>query len=191
MKPIQSAVAAALLFGLTAGVAQANRDTDTTALFRNAGQSAGFFANSYGYAVFPTIGKGGLVIGGAHGTGHVYVHGHRIGRTSVTQLTFGMQAGGQAFSEIIFFADKAALERFTAGNFEFGGDISAVAITAGASADAGTNGADASASADKHNASAKGEYHDGVAVFTIAKGGLMYEVAVTGEKFSYEANPAK
>jgi len=135
--------------------------------------------------VFPTIGKAGLGVGGAHGSGHVYMGGHRIGRTTVTQLSFGMQAGGEAFSQIIFFEDKRALDNFTTGKFEFGADVSAVAITAAASVDAGTTGADVAASGGKHDATAASEYHNGFAVFTIAKGGLMYEAAVTGEKFSY------
>jgi lipid-binding SYLF domain-containing protein len=191
MNRIQSAISVALLLGLSAGVAEAGRDADTAALFRHAGQSASFFSHSYGYAIFPTIGKGGLGIGAAHGSGHVYAQGRRIGRTSVTQLSFGMQAGGEAFSQIIFFADREALEKFTAGNFEFGADVGAIAITAAASASAGTSGADAAASGGKHDATAVGDYHDGLAVFTIAKGGLMYEVAVSGEKFSYDAEPGK
>ncbi len=159
---------------------------DTVALFRNAGASGTLFASSYGYAVFPTIGKGGLGIGAAYGTGHVYERGKYVGDTSVTQLSVGFQAGGQAYSEIIFFQDRRAFADFTSGNFSFSADASAVAITAGASASAGTDGSTAGASGDKERATTAGHYQKGVAVFTIAKGGLMYQAAVAGQKFSYK-----
>lgn len=168
------------------GVAQAGKDAETTTLFRNAGQSARYFDSSYGYALFPTIGKAGLGIGGARGSGHVYVHGKRIGRTTVTQLSVGFQAGGEAYSQIIFFATKDSLDDFTKGNFEFSADVGAIAITAAASASAGTNGADAGVSGGKKDAATAGEYRHGVAVFTIAKGGLMYEASLAGQKYSYE-----
>ena len=102
-------------------------------MFRQAGQSGEFFGKSYGYAVFPTIGKGGIGIGGARGKGRVYVGDKVIGNTTMTQLTVGLQLGGQAYSQIIFFEDKRALDEFTSGNFEFGAQATAVAITAGAS----------------------------------------------------------
>jgi lipid-binding SYLF domain-containing protein len=158
---------------------------DTIALFKNAGESAAFFANCYGYAVFPSIGKGGLVVGGAHGNGRVYVHNKYIADTSMTQLSVGFQAGGQAFSEIIFFQDQRAFNEFSNGNFEFGADIGAVAITAAADASAGTTGTTAGASGGKKDASTAGEYHKGLAVFTIVKGGAMYEATVGGQKFRY------
>jgi lipid-binding SYLF domain-containing protein len=161
--------------------------TDTIGLFKNAGASAAFFKTSYGYAVFPTIGKGGLGIGAAHGTGHVYGQGKYVGDTSMTQLSIGLQAGGQAYSEIIFFEDQRAFDEFTSGNFSFSGNVSAVAITAGASASAGTEGSTAGASGGKKDATTAGQYQKGVAVFTIAKGGLMYEASVAGQKFSYKA----
>src|SRR4029077_7626409 len=94
--------------------------SETITLFKNAGESATFFKNSYGYAVFPTSGKGGLVVGAAHGNGHVYTHGKYVGDTSMTQVTVGFQAGGQAYSQMIFFEDQRAFEEFTNGNFEFG-----------------------------------------------------------------------
>jgi lipid-binding SYLF domain-containing protein len=177
---------AALLLAFVTGAAWADHDVDTVKLFKNSTQSASFFAKSYGYAVFPTIGKGGLVVGGAHGDGNVYEQGKRIGKASMTQLSVGLQAGGQAYSEIIFFDDKAALDKFTSGNYEFGAGVSAIAITASAGATAGTSGAGASASGSKQDATTRGSFHDGVAVFTIAKGGLMYEASVSGQKFSFE-----
>ena len=178
--------AVALMFGLPLATAWAASDADTVALFKNAGQSAGYFASCYGYAVFPTIGKGGLVVGAAHGSGHVYEKGRSIGETSMTQVSVGFQAGGQAYSEIIFFKDKRALQEFTSGNFEFSADASAVAITAGASASAATTGPGAGASGGKKDAVTAGGYYKGMAVFSIAKGGLMYQAAVAGQKFSYK-----
>jgi lipid-binding SYLF domain-containing protein len=162
---------------------------DTVALFKNAGASAAFFKSSYGYAVFPTIGKGGLGVGAAHGTGEVYRQGKYVGDTSMTQLSIGLQAGGQAYSEIIFFQDQRAFAEFTSGSYSLSGNVSAIAITAGASASAGTGGSTAGASGGKKDAATAGGYQKGVAVFTIAKGGLMYEASVAGQKFSYKARP--
>jgi lipid-binding SYLF domain-containing protein len=176
---------------LTATPVLADNYSDTIALFKNAGESGTYFAKSHGYAVFPTIGKAGLGVGGAFGKGRVYEHGRLLGNASMTQLSVGFQAGGQGYSEIIFFEDKRSFDEFTTGNFEFGANVGAVAITAGASAAAGTSGASAGASAGKRDAATAGGYHDGVAVFTIAKGGLMYEASVGGQKFSYQARKGK
>jgi len=145
-----------------------------------------FFDKAYGYAVFPTIGKAGLVVGGAHGTGRVFEKGQYVGDTSLTQLSVGFQAGGQAFSEIIFFENKAAFDIFTAGNFEMAATAQATAITASASASAGSTGASATASAKKDEAATAGEYYKGMSVFTVAKGGLMYEASIAGQKFTYK-----
>ncbi len=131
MKAARVFLAAAMLV-LAAGGAHADDYSDTATLFRNAGQSKYFFDHSHGYAIFPTIGKGGLVVGAAHGNGRVFVNGAAIGTTSVTQLSLGLQAGGQAYSQIIFFEDERALREFTNGQFEFGADASEVAIRAGA-----------------------------------------------------------
>ena len=157
--------------------------------FRNAGESGAFFEQSYGYAVFPTIGKGGIGLGGAHGKGQVYAQGNHVGDSSMTQVTIGIQLGGQAFSQIIFFKDERALREFTAGNFEFSAQMTAVAITAGVSAEANTGGGtSAGASGGSNNASTvSGGYRKGMAIFTIAKGGLMYEAALGGQKYSYSA----
>jgi lipid-binding SYLF domain-containing protein len=125
-----------------------------------------WFREAYGYAVFPSVGKGGIGIGGAHGKGLVHEQKKLVGKTTLTEVTVGFQLGGQAFSEVIFFKDKTAFDDFTRENFEFGAQVSAVALTAGASADLAYNG--------------------GVAVVTATKGGLMYEASVGGQKFSYE-----
>ncbi len=174
-----------LVFPFTAALA--DDYADTIKVFRGAGQSTKFFGNSYGYAVFPTIGKGGVGIGGAHGSGRVYAKGAHVGDTSMTQLTVGLQFGGQAYSQIIFFQNKAAFDEFTGGNFEFGAQATAVAITAGASAQASTGGTGAGASGTQSSATTAGGYHKGMAVFTVAKGGLMYEASIGGQKFSYKA----
>lgn len=171
---------------LPAGAARADSYDDTIALFEHAGASADFFKSSYGFAVFPTVGKGGFIVGGARGKGRVYQHGHRIGDSTLTQVSVGFQAGGQAYSEIIFFETAQDLVRFESGKFALGAQASAIAITAGASASASTAGSSAGASGTEMNATTTGRYQDGLAIFTITKGGLMYEAAVAGQKFSYE-----
>ena len=187
MKSIYRSFALVPALLLIASVAHASKYSDTINLFKNAGQSSTFFHKCYGYAVFPTVGEGGLGVGGAFGKGQVYVHGHYVGDTKMGQVSVGFQAGGKAFSQIIFFEDKRALDEFESGTFEFTAGASAVAVTAGASASAGTSGASAGASADQKDARATGVYEKGMAVFTIAKGGLMYAVTLAGQKFSYEA----
>lgn len=125
-----------------------------------------WFDEAAGYAIFPKVGKGGIGIGGARGKGLVISGDKTLGETTLTQVTVGFQLGGQVYIELIFFKDKTALNDFIRGNFELGAQVSAVAITAGASADA--------------------DYNKGVAVFTIAEGGLMYEATVGGQKFNYK-----
>jgi lipid-binding SYLF domain-containing protein len=130
----------------------------------------GFFDNSAGYAVFPSVGKGGFIIGGAFGRGLLIVNERVDGNTSMSQATIGAQLGGQVYAQFIFFKDQTAVNNFKRGNFEFGAQASAVAITMGASVD--TN------------------YDAGVAVFTIPGGGLMAEATIGGQSFSYESkNP--
>jgi len=180
-------LATVLLLAATAAVA--DDFTDTVELFKHGGQSAQFFPHCYGYAVFPTIGKGGLVVGGAYGKGRVYTHGHPLGDVSMTQVSVGFQAGGQAYSEIIFFENKATFDEFTAGDFEFGADVDAVAITAAAGATASTAGASAGASGGMKDAVTAGKYYKGMAVFTIVKGGAMYQAVVAGQKFKYTRTP--
>ena len=144
------------------------------------------FNSAYGYALFPTIGKAGFVVGGAYGKGRVYEQGKHIGNTSMTQATVGFQLGGAGFSQVVFFEDKRALNEFTNGNFEFGAEAQATAITAAAGASANTSGSSATASGGKNNATTAGAgYNKGMATFTITKGGLMYEVSVGGQKFSF------
>ena len=137
----------------------------TTLLGKDPGMQR-FFDKSAGYVVIPTVGKGGVVVGGARGHGLLYEGGKPTAKVTLTQITVGFQWGGQAYSEFIFFKDKAALDDFKKGNYELGAQASAVAATVGASADA--------------------DYSSGVAIFTQAKGGLMYEASVGGQKFKVE-----
>jgi lipid-binding SYLF domain-containing protein len=179
------ALTSALWLGI--GVAHAGKYEDTIQLFKHAGESAVFFKDCYAYAVFPTIGEGGLVVGGARGKGRVYVHDGLVGETTMTQLSVGFQAGGQAYSQIIFFQAKRDLDEFESGKFEFSAGAGAVAITAGASASIGTDRASSQASSASTNATTNGDYQTGMAVFTIAKGGLMYAAAIAGQKFTFNA----
>jgi len=123
------------------------------------------FKNDYGYVVFPNVGKGAIGVGGASGGGIVYEKGVVIGKAQMTQVTIGLQFGGQAYREVVFFQDKATLDRFKENKVEFSAQVSAVAAKAGASADA--------------------KYADGILIFTQQKGGLMYEASVGGQKFKY------
>jgi lipid-binding SYLF domain-containing protein len=159
---------------------------DTIAAFRKAGESGAYFGKSYGYAVFPTIGKGGMIVGGAYGKGRVYEKGRYVGDTSMTQLTAGFQLGGEAYSQIIFFEDQRAFKEFTSGNFEFGAQAQAVAITAGASAATTTTGTGAGANVSGHGAKNVASSYKGMTTFTLVKGGLMYEASIGGQKFNYK-----
>ncbi len=186
LRPLAWMCLVATGLALLAPPAYADSYSDTISLFKQAGASARYFRSSYGYAVFPTIGKGGFIVGGAHGQGRVYRHGRLVGDTTMNQVSVGFQAGAQAYSEIIFFQSKLDLARFESGKFALGAQASAVAITASASASASTAGTSAGASGTEMNAVTTGRYQDGIVVFTIAKGGLMYEAAVAGQKFTYK-----
>jgi lipid-binding SYLF domain-containing protein len=127
---------------------------------------SGIFEKAYGYVIFPNVGKGGVGVGGAAGNGAVYENDNLIGMAKLSQVSIGLQAGGQAYREVIFFESKKAMDRFKDSKFEFSAQISAVAAKAGASGNA--------------------KYTDGVMVFTMQKGGLMYEASVGGQKFKYK-----
>ena len=126
----------------------------------------GLFEKAYGYVIFPNVGKGGLGIGGAAGNGVVFEHNKMVGMAKLSQVNIGFQAGGQAYREVIFFESKKDLERFKGSRFEFSAQVSAVAVTAGASANV--------------------KYAEGVMVFTMQKGGLMYEASLGGQKFKFK-----
>jgi lipid-binding SYLF domain-containing protein len=186
MKTIIRAAVMAAALSLTVGVAQAGKYEDTIAVFREARESASFFHHSYGYAVFPTVGEGGFIVGAALGHGRVYARGRLVGDSTMTAVSAGFQAGGKAFSQIIFFKNKSALEAFESGSFQFEAGASAVAITAGASASAATDGASSTASLTDHDATNAGVWSNGMAVFSVAKGGLMYAATLAGQHFSYK-----
>jgi len=163
--------------------------TNTIEVYKKSETVKPFFENAYGYAVFPTVGKGGIGIGGAFGKGRVYRKGTVTGSVSLIKATIGFQLGGQAFSEIIFFEDERAYDDFTSGNFEFDATASAVAITAGVQAKAGTEGTTAGASAGPATGKqAPSKYRKGMAVFVHTKGGLMYEASIGGQKFNFTPN---
>lgn len=141
----------------------ANGQAAIDALLESDSKMQRYFDAAAGYVVIPTVGKAGLGIGGARGKGLLYENGEPTAEVTMTQLSIGFQWGGQAYSEFLFFEDEKSLEHFKKGNYELGAQASAVAITEGVSVDAG--------------------YESGVAIFTQAKGGLMYEAAVSGQKF--------
>jgi lipid-binding SYLF domain-containing protein len=177
-------VMAALILSIPA---YADKYSDTIDVFKKSEVVQPFFKSAYGYAVFPTIGKAGIGIGGSYGTGQVYQGGKVTGEVSLIKGSIGWQFGGQAFSQIILFKDKRAYDEFTSGNFEFDATASAVAITAGAQAKAGTEGASAGASAGPATGKqVKTDWHKGMAVFTHTKGGLMYEASIGGQKFKFK-----
>ena len=175
------------LVSVATSSAWADEYSDALQSFRNAGESGAFFNHAYGYAVFPTIGKAGVGIGGAYGMGQVFAGGRHTGNSSMAQLTMGFQLGGQAFSQIIFFENAQSYKDFTSGNFEFSAQATAVAITAGVSAEANTGGGMAAGASGGRNdaTTSHGGYRKGMAIFTIAKGGLMFEAVLGGQKFSF------
>ncbi|MCL1076377.1 lipid-binding SYLF domain-containing protein [Shewanella dokdonensis] len=181
--------AAALLASLSFSSQALAEDSynDALATFQKASETHKFFNTAYGYAIFPTVGKGGIGIGAAYGKGRVYRGGVYTGDSSLTQVSIGFQLGGQAYSEIIFFRDAKAYNDFTSGSFEFGAQASAVAINLGANAQAGTTGNSAGAGQHGGNQSATAAYINGMAVFTAAKGGLMFEAALAGQSFTFDA----
>ncbi len=151
-------------------MAQEKKDLDhcmeaKNALIKEDAAMKGHFENSAGYVIFPSIGKGGMGIGGATGNGIVYEKGKPVGKVNMSQLTIGAQAGGQVYREVIFFENKETLDRLKNDKFEFAAQASAVAVKSGVSANA--------------------KYREGVMVFTQEKGGLMYEATVGGQKFTY------
>lgn len=165
--------------------AWADSYNDTINNFKKSEVAKPYFSSAYGYAVFPNIGKGGIGVGGALGKGRVYEGGKFVGESKLVQLSVGLQLGGQVYSQIVFFRDKRAFDEFTKGSFEFGADASAVAITAGANAQAGTTGVSAGVSTNVEHGKTVAQYYKGFAVLTLAKGGLMYQAALAGQKYMF------
>ena len=154
----------------------------TVTKFRELGNVSEMLGQAYGYAVLPTIGKGGIGVGGAAGSGCVFAAGKHVGNVKMVQVTIGWQLGGQAYSQLILFKNADTYQEFTNGNFEFGADATAVALTYGASAGANTQGASATAGDTR----AAGAWKRGMAIYTLAKGGLMYEASIGGQKYNYK-----
>ena len=175
MKTLKTILATCIVF-ITMGVAAQNdEDKDimkdaekakTTLMAKDAGLDK-FFQNSSGYAIFPNVGKGGLIVGGASGNGVLYENGNASGMVSLKKINIGLQAGGQAVIEVIFFETDEALSEFKEGNYEFSAEASAVIADKGASEDA--------------------NYNDGVIVFALPKAGLMADASIGGQKFEYDA----
>lgn len=177
------------IFGLSAiAFGEEVKDySSTIKVFRDSPVVEKFFDNAYGYAVFPVIGKAGFVIGGSYGEGQVYQADKVTGKSTVIEGSIGFQAGAEAFSEIIFFEDQRAYNEFTSGEFEFDATAQATVITAGAEVTAGTSGVSAGATAGpKTGAQIEKDYYKGMAAFVHAKGGLMYEFSVGGQKFTFQ-----
>jgi lipid-binding SYLF domain-containing protein len=175
-RPTLGSLALALTIALPApadaarAVPQAKDDSDAAAVVAKFKKKdpglAKVFDQSAGYVVFPTVAKGGFGVGGARGKGYVYQQGRLIGRSTLTQLTIGLQAGGQAYSEVIFFKDNGALHNFERGHLKLDAQASAVALTERVARDIA--------------------YRNGVAIVTMAEGGLMYEASVGGQKLSFK-----
>ena len=171
----RSAFATVLVLGMIG--ASPLRADDRSTLSQQVNEAVALFAKAdpsvpsemraaAGYALFPGVGKGGIGLGGARGTGQVFGNGKVLGKTTLTQVTIGFQLGGQKYAELILFENKAALDRFVGGAFTMAAQTSAVVAKSGAAANA--------------------KYANGVKVVTIAIGGLMYEASVGGQKFSVE-----
>jgi lipid-binding SYLF domain-containing protein len=142
--------------------------SETVAAFKKSDPDlAAFFSKARGYIVYPSVGKAGMGIGGAHGKGVVYESGKVIGSSALSQVSFGFQLGAQVYSEIVFFENKAAMNKFKKGEIELSAQASAVAVKTGVGA--------------------KTDFKDGIAIFTLAKGGLMYEASVAGQKLSFKS----
>jgi lipid-binding SYLF domain-containing protein len=182
------ALLAFVLIPLSADNALCDESAAAISVFQSSPEVQPFFKDCYAYAIFPTVGKAAFVVGGAYGEGKVLRQGKVTGTAKLMQASFGLQLGGKAFSEIVFLQDKRAYDTFTGGQFEFDAKMAATAVTAGAEARAGTGGKTAGATAGpKTGAQAKTKYRNGMAAFVHLKGGLMAEMAIGGQKFSFEA----
>ncbi|WP_100614378.1 lipid-binding SYLF domain-containing protein [Confluentibacter citreus] len=173
MKTLEKMILVCLLFIGTGAMAQTDKDNEilkdaerakSALMAKDAGLEK-FFNNASGYAIFPNVGKGGLIVGGASGNGILYEKGSPVGMTALKKVNIGLQAGGQAVSQVIFFETDAALAKFKEGNFEFSAEASAVIADEGKAEEA--------------------NYDDGVVIFAMPKAGLMADASVGGQKFEY------
>jgi lipid-binding SYLF domain-containing protein len=146
---------------------KADADNARAEFVKSDGLLQNLFDKSAGYVIFPNVGKGAIGVGGAAGNGILYENGKAVGRAKMKQVTVGFQFGGQAYREVIFFENQAALDKFKESNFELNAQASAVAVNKGASANV--------------------KFRNGILIFTQEKGGLMYEASVGGQHFDYKA----
>jgi hypothetical protein len=182
------ALTTACLAGITMTAdAQRVRDvSEAVELFQAIPRVAPYFESAYAYAIWPRIGRGGLGVGASRGRGQVYVNGQLTGFSTHTEVSIGLQAGGQTYRQIIFFENAESYNRFTMDSFEFDASAQAVAVTASAEAGAGTTGARTSAGAGSPNTAAAGGYSNGMQIFTMAEGGLMYKATIAGQRYNFE-----
>ncbi len=173
MKKLKSIAVVAALLVCFGSFAQKNKDKKIIEDAKKAkkeliAKDAGlkkFFESSTGYVIFPNVGEGGFILGGASGNGVVYENGRKVGMANMKKIDVGLQAGGQALTEVIFFETEDALNEFKTSEYTFSGDLSAVAVKSGVSKNA--------------------NYNDGVIVFALPKAGLMADASVGGQKFEY------
>lgn len=183
-------ILALLLVGASSpGFAQQVEDfSDAIEMFRQVPEVGPYFDTAFGFAVWDVIARGGLGIGAATGRGQVYVNGQVTGFSRLLDVSIGLQAGGQAYRQIIFFEDRLAYDEFTRGNFEFDASASAVAVTASAQTSSGTQGSQATVGASgAGRALASGTYQNGLRVFTLAIGGLMAQATIAGQKYNFRS----
>ncbi|WP_372752508.1 YSC84-related protein [Mariniflexile sp.] len=173
MKTLKKFMIVCVLMASAGAVAQNDKDKEvmadaekakSTLIMKDPGLET-LFKKASGYAIFPNVGKGGLIVGGASGNGVVYENGTAVGMTSLKKVNIGLQAGGQSMIQVIFFETDAALAKFKKANYEFSAEASAVVAEEGKS----------------ENVS----YSDGVLIFTLPKAGLMADASVGGQKFEY------
>ena len=188
-KPPNTKVLSTLfLFLISPFLAVADPYNSAIDLFESSPNVKPFFEKSYAYAVFPRVSQGAFGLGGAYGEGKVYIDNSLVGGITLEEFSFGLQVGGQIFSEIIFLQDERAFDEFTGGTYEFSANASAVAIAASVQAQTGTVGDTAGVS---RGASLSGHvettYNRGTAVFTHSLGGLMFEIAMAGQRFKFQS----
>lgn len=184
--PLLSFLVLSLLVPTLAMASKVEDYSQTINIFREAPETKPFFDTAYGYAVFPKIGKGAFVVGGAYGSGQVYHEDKVTGFTRLVKASFGLQVGGESFSQIIFFQDKRAYDEFTTGEFGLNANATVVVIRGGGHAQTGSSGTTAGESGVGTMGPQTTKYKKGMAVFVRIRGGAMFDVSVAGQKFSFK-----